>query len=87
MEAYSLTPSLGGQEVIGPSLKGTRMLVGFPLTHTAAYTLSPDLATYYGVVGILPPANQPLTADLADQIDGLANVQGTALPPTILIDS
>lgn len=86
MDAYSLISSLGGQDVIGPSLKGTRMLVGFPLTHTAAYTLLLGLAVFYGVVGVLPPANQPLTANLADQIHRLADVQGTALPPTTLID-
>lgn len=86
MDAYSLIPSLGGRDVIGPSLKGTRMLVGFPLTHTAAYTLLVGLAFYYGVVGVLPPANQPLTANLADQIHRLAKVDGTALPPTTLID-
>ena len=86
MDAYNLISSLGGRDVIGPSLKGTRMLVGFPLTHTAAYTLLLGLAVYYGVVGVLPPAYQPLTANLADQIHRLANVQGTALPPTTLID-
>lgn len=86
MDAYSLIPSLGGRDVIGPSLKGTRMLVGFPLTHTAAYTLLVGLAVYYGVVGVLPPSNQPLTANLADQIHRLASVDGTALPPTTLID-
>lgn len=86
MDAYSLIPSFGGRDVIGPSLKGTRMLVGFPLTHTAAYTLLVGLAVYYGVVGVLPPANQPLTANLADQIHRLASVHGTALPPTTLID-
>ena len=86
MDAYSLIPSLGGRDVIGPSLKGTRMLVGFPLTHAAAYTLLVGLAVYYGVVGVLPPANQPLTANLADQIHRLASVDGTALPPTTLID-
>ena len=86
MDAYNLIPSLGGREVIGPSLKGTRMLVGFPLTHAAAYTLLLGLAVYYGVVGVLPPANQPLTANMADQIHRLASVHGTALPPTTLID-
>ena len=86
MDAYNLISSLGGRDVIGPSLKGTRMLVGFPLTHTAAYTLLVGLAVYYGVVGVLPPANQPLTANLADQVHRLASVQGTALPPTTLID-
>lgn len=86
MDAYNLIPSLGGRAVIGPSLKGTRMLVGFPLTHTAAYTLLVGLAVYYGVIGVLPPANQPLTANIADQVHSLASVQGTALPPTTLID-
>lgn len=86
MDAYNLISSLGGRDVIGPSLKGTRMLVGFPLTHAAAYTLLVGLAVYYGVVGVLPPANQPLTANLADQVHRLARVQGTALSPTTLID-
>lgn len=86
MDAYNLISPLGSRDVIGPSLKGIRMLVGFPLTHTAAYTLLLGLAVYYGVVGVLPPANQPLTANLADQIHRVANVQGTALPPTTLID-
>ena len=86
MDAYNLISPLGGRDIIGPSLKGTRMLVGFPLTHTAAYTLLVGLAVYYGVVGVLPPANQPLTANLADQVHRLARVQGTALPPTTLID-
>lgn len=86
MDAYNLISSLGGRDIIGPSLIGTRMLVGFPLTHTAAYTLLVGLALYYGVVGVLPPAHKPLTGNLADQVHRLAGVQGTALPPTTLID-
>ena len=62
------------------------MLVGFPLTHAAANTLRLGLATFYGVDGVPSPANQPLTANVADQIHRLVSVHGTALTPTTLID-
>ncbi|KAL8647899.1 MAG: hypothetical protein Q9210_005286 [Variospora velana] len=86
MDAYHLISYLGGDAVIGPSLKGSKMLMAFPLYHMASFTLLLGYAAYYQVIGVLPPAVEPITAHLVDSIHAQADVQGSALPPSLLVD-
>ena len=86
MDAYHLVPSRGDPQVLGPSFKGTRMLMTFPMFHMASFTLLVGLGVYYDVVGVLPPAGEPLSAMLVDAILLQGNIQGAALPPSIIVD-
>ncbi|KAI4226531.1 MAG: hypothetical protein LQ349_006860, partial [Xanthoria aureola] len=86
MDAFHLISYLGGDAIIGPSLRGTKMLMAFPLYHMASFTLLLGYAVYYGVIGVLPPAVEPITARLIDAIHTQTNVQGSALPPSVLVD-
>ena len=86
MDAYHLIPSRGDSKVLGPSFKGTRMLMTFPMFHMASFTLLVGLGVYYDVVGVLPPAGEPLSAMLVDAILLQGNIQGAALPPSIIVD-
>ncbi|KAL9595711.1 MAG: hypothetical protein Q9219_006277 [cf. Caloplaca sp. 3 TL-2023] len=52
----------------------------------ASFTLLLGLAVYFGVIVILPPTKQPLTAGLVDAIHVHAKADGCALPPSILVD-
>lgn len=85
-DAHQLIHGLTGKPVLGTSLPRTRMLMAFPYFHMASFTLLLGLVVYYGVVVVLPPSNQPLTASLVDAIHTHANVDGCALPPSILVD-
>ncbi|KAL8935223.1 MAG: hypothetical protein Q9216_005533, partial [Gyalolechia sp. 2 TL-2023] len=85
-DAHQLIPGLTDRPVLGSSLPRTRMLMAFPFFHMASFTLLLGLAVYYGVVVVLPPPNQPLTASLVDAIHTHADVDGCALPPSILVD-
>lgn len=86
MDANQLIPLLSGRPVLGSSFRRSRMLMTFPLFHMASFTLLLGLAVYYGVIPVLPPANEPLTAHLIDSIHTHARVDGSALPPSIIVD-
>lgn len=86
IDAYRLIPSLGGREVAGPSREGTRLFLAFPLFHAASMCYLLGLGIYCGVICVLPPSGVPLSASIADQIHSAGNVQGSALPPSILVD-
>lgn len=86
MDSYHLITHLGSSPVVGPSLKDTRMFMAFPLYHMASFTLLLGLGAYYGVVGVLPPAVEPLTASFVDNLHEKSQVQGSALPPSLLAD-
>ena len=62
------------------------MLMTFPMFHMASFTLLVGLGVYYDVVGVLPPAGEPLSAVLVDAILVQGNIQGAALPPSIIVD-
>lgn len=85
-DAHQLIPGLTGKPVLGTSLRGSRMLMAFPYFHMASFTLLLGLVVYYGVVVVLPPSNQPLTASLVDTVHTHVDVDGCALPPSILVD-
>lgn len=86
IDAYRLIPSQGGREVAGPSWKGTRLFLAFPLFHAASMCYLLGLGIYCEVVCVLPPPGVPLSASIVDEIHAAANVQGSALPPSILVD-
>ena len=86
IDAYRLIPSLGGREVAGPSWEGTRLFLAFPLFHAASMCYLLGLGIYCGVICVLPPSGLPLNASIADQIHTTGNVQGSALPPSLLVD-
>ena len=86
MDAYQAVSHLRAEPVIGPGLKGSRMLMAFPLFHMASFTLLLGFGAYYGVIGVLPPAVEPITARLIDAIHFNAVVQGSALPPSLIVD-
>lgn len=88
IDAYHLIPSLGGRKVIGPSFKGKRMFLGFPLFHAASLCYLLCLNIYCGLTCVLPPPKVPMTPDLIDRIHACksANLQGSILPPSILVD-
>ena len=86
IDAYRLIPSLGGREVAGPSWEGTRLFLGFPLFHAASMCYLLGLGIYCRVICVLPPSGMPLSASIVDQIHTVGNVQGSALPPSILVD-
>lgn len=86
MDAYQAVSHLGAGPVIGPSLKGSRMLMAFPLFHMASFTLLLGFGVYYRVIGVLPPAVEPITARLIDAIHVNTIVQGSALPPSLIVD-
>ena len=86
IDAYRLIPSLGGREVAGPSWEGTRLFLAFPLFHAASMCYLLGLGIYCEVICVLPPSGVPLSASIVDQIHTTGNVQGSALPPSILVD-
>lgn len=86
MDANQLIPLLTGRQIIGCSLQGTKIFIGFPLFHMASFTLLLGLAVYYGVVVVLPPSNELMTAHLIDSVHVNAQVDGSVLPPSILVD-
>ena len=86
IDTFWMIPSLGGREVVGPSLSGTRLFLAFPLFHAASMCYLLGLGIYCGVTCVLPSPKVPLTAILADQIHIHGNVQGSALPPSIVVD-
>ncbi|KAL8788903.1 MAG: hypothetical protein Q9213_001426 [Squamulea squamosa] len=84
-DAFQLIPSQGGQPVNIHYLRGRRMFCPFPLFHGAA--LGTVLATniYMEMCIVLPPTG-PLSADLCDLVHTYASVDGTLLPPSVLVD-
>ena len=86
IDAYRKLPSMGEKECIGLSWKGTRLFVAFPLFHAASMCYTLGLGIYCGVICVLPPPKTPLNAAIVDAIHTNANVQGSALPPAILVE-
>ncbi|KAL8884758.1 MAG: hypothetical protein Q9192_006773 [Flavoplaca navasiana] len=52
----------------------------------ASFTLLLGFTVYYGVTVVLPPANPPLTANLANRINKAVTADGCVLPPSIIVD-
>ncbi|KAL8811466.1 MAG: hypothetical protein Q9200_001786 [Gallowayella weberi] len=84
-DAFQTIPSLGGQPVNVHYLRGRKMFCPFPLFHGAA--LGTVLATniYAGMTVVLPPT-APLTTELSDMFHTHGGLNGTCLPPSVLVD-
>ncbi|KAL8670081.1 MAG: hypothetical protein Q9168_005366 [Polycauliona sp. 1 TL-2023] len=85
LDAFLAIPSLGGQPVSAHLLIGKRMFSPFPLFHSAALGIVLACNIYAGMTIVMPPP-APLTADLCDLIHIHASLDGTCLPPSILVD-
>ncbi|KAL8753025.1 MAG: hypothetical protein Q9199_005339 [Rusavskia elegans] len=85
LDAFLAIPSLGGRPVNANSLIGKRMFSPFPLFHSAALGIILACNIYAGMTIILPPP-VPLTTGLCDLIHTHASLDGTCLPPSVLVD-
>ena len=86
IDAYQLIPSLGGSETIGPSLRGMRLFLGFPLFHAASLCYLLGLGIYCQAICVLPSPTTPMTAESVDLTHTHGDVQASALPPSIVVD-
>ena len=86
VDAYQLIRLLGGKETIGPSLRGKRLLLGFPLFHAAGLQFIFGFGVYYGVIIVIPPAQGPLTAEVVDRSLSISKAHTAALPPSLVVD-
>ena len=85
MDAYQMIPYLGGNSTYGDFYKGTRLFLGFPLFHAASVCCLFGLSVYYDFTCVLPPP-VPLTAEVTDLVHIYGDVQGSAVPPSIVVD-
>ncbi|KAL8807102.1 MAG: hypothetical protein Q9182_000935 [Xanthomendoza sp. 2 TL-2023] len=84
-DAFQTIPSLGGQPVNVHYLRGRKMFCPFPLFHGAA--LGTVLATnIYAEMTVVLPPTVPLTTELSDIFHTHGAVNGTCLPPSVLVD-
>ncbi|KAL8704849.1 MAG: hypothetical protein Q9201_002008 [Fulgogasparrea decipioides] len=65
-------------------LQGGRLFNGFPFFHAGGLFFPFVLTLYFGVPTVLPPAGQPLSAEITDLIFQYGDVQSSCLPPTLL---
>ncbi|KAL8679988.1 MAG: hypothetical protein Q9224_006986, partial [Gallowayella concinna] len=86
VDAYQIIPSLGGEATMGPSLRGKRLLLGFPLFHAAGVQYTFGYGVYYGVIIAFPQTQGPLTAESVDRCLSLSYAHATALPPSLVVD-
>lgn len=86
VDAYQIIPSLGGEATIGPSLRGKRILLGFPLFHAAGVQFTFGYGVYYGAIIAYPPTHGPLTAETVDRSLSLSYPHVAALPPSLVVD-
>ncbi|KAL8893579.1 MAG: hypothetical protein Q9192_005129 [Flavoplaca navasiana] len=85
LDAYLAIPSLGGQPVNVDFLIGKRMFSPFPMFHIAALNILFALNIYAEMTIVLPPPG-PLTADLCDLIHIHSSLDGTCLPPSVIVE-
>ena len=85
LDAYQMIPSFQGPRGPGYHLQSTRHFVPFPLFHSVIIRLVLGAAVFMDMTVIFPPAAL-LTTEMADLVYNHGNVQGTYLPPSILIE-
>ncbi|KAL8965284.1 MAG: hypothetical protein Q9183_003931, partial [Haloplaca sp. 2 TL-2023] len=86
VDAYQMIPSLGGEEIIGPSLQGKRLFLGFPLFHAAGVQYVFGQGVYNGVIIVFPPALGPMTAETVHRSLKVSKAVTAALPPSLVVD-
>ena len=84
-DAHQLIPSLGGNVTSVHHLKRKRVLVALPLFHAAGLGMAVGFGVFAEMISILPPP-RPLTADLINNIHTYADIHGSVLPPSIIVD-
>ena len=84
-DAHGLIPSLGGKPTFDGFISGKRYFLALPLFHAANLTFTMGIGIFRGVTCVLPPA-APLTADIVNKIHLYGNVDGSLLPPSLLIE-
>lgn len=84
-DAFQTIPSLGGQPVNVHYLRRRRMFCPFPLFHGAALGTVLASNIYAEMTVVLPP-NVPLTTDMCDAVHTHGSLNGTCLPPSVLVD-
>lgn len=84
-DAHQLIPDLGGKPTTVEYFKRKRLFLAFPLFHAANLTFTIGYSVYSGVICVLPPPG-PLTADVVNAVHTYGNLDGSLLPPSIIID-
>ncbi|KAL8717514.1 MAG: hypothetical protein Q9225_005246 [Loekoesia sp. 1 TL-2023] len=84
-DAFQAIPALGDEPVNVHYLRGKRVFLPFPLFHGAALGVFLANNVYSGMTIILPPP-LPLTAELSDLVHTHTSIDGTCLPPSVLVD-
>ena len=76
----------GEQTLLRRAAAASRLFIGFPMFHAGGLFFPLALSVFAGVEIVLPSSNQPLSADLADEIHRYANCDAACLPPAIIED-
>lgn len=84
-DAHQLIPSLGGKPTFGDLVRGKRYLLALPVFHSANLTFSMGFNVFFGATCVLPPP-VPMTADVLDGVHTCGRVDGSLLPPSLLVD-
>lgn len=84
-DAHQLIPSLGGNPTTVHYIKGKRFFLAFPLFHATNLTFTIGFNIYSGVTCVLPPPG-PLTVDVVNMVHTYGNLDGSLLPPSMIID-
>ena len=84
-DAHQLIPSAGGKPTMVDLVRGKRLFLAFPLFHAANLTWTVGYSIFSGMTCVLPPPG-PLTVDIVDMVHTYGKVDGSLLPPSILID-
>ncbi|MCJ1295167.1 hypothetical protein MMC34_006729 [Xylographa carneopallida] len=86
IDAFQMIPSLGGKPWHGRYWRGKRVFLTFPLFHAAGLGFLLPICIYHGIIPVLPPANGPLTAEIANSVNIYGNVRMGLFPPSMLVD-
>jgi len=73
-----------GRAIMQSTASAPRLLAGFPMFHAGGLFYPLGLAVFGEVQMVMPPAGQPLSADMADKIIRFGDVQAACLPPVII---
>lgn len=84
-DAHSMITALGGNPTTVHYIKGKRLFLAFPLFHAANLTFTIGFNVYSGVTCVLPPP-EPLTVDIINMVHTHGNLDGSLLPPSMIID-
>ena len=84
-DAHQLIPNFGGKPTFGDFIRGQRFFIALPLFHSANLTFTLGFNVFFGVTCVLPPP-VPMTVDILNGGHTFGRVQGSIIPPSLLID-